>query len=47
VSWLLATTHVVMHGAADEIAAGRLAAEDAPHVIDATLQAAFTSPTQS
>jgi len=47
VSWLLATTHLVMHGAADEIAAGRLAAEDAPHVIDATLQAAFTSPTQS
>jgi AcrR family transcriptional regulator len=47
VSWLLATTHVVMHGAADEIAAGRLAVEDAPHVIDATLQAAFTSPAQS
>lgn len=44
VSWLLTTTHVVMHGAADEIAAGRLAAEDAAHVIDATLQAAFVAP---
>ncbi|TQM09948.1 TetR family transcriptional regulator [Pseudonocardia kunmingensis] len=45
-SWLLATTHMVMHGAADEIAAGRLTAGDAPCVIDATLQAAFTGPTQ-
>ncbi|MEY7972584.1 TetR/AcrR family transcriptional regulator [Saccharomonospora xinjiangensis] len=41
VSWLLATTHVVMHGAADEVAAGRLTPEEAPRFIDATLQAAF------
>lgn len=41
VSWLLATTHVVMHGAADEIAAGRLTPEEAPRYIRATLQAAF------
>ncbi|MBE1605804.1 TetR/AcrR family transcriptional regulator [Actinopolymorpha pittospori] len=41
VSWLLATTHVVMHGAADEIAVGRLNPEEAPRYIRATLLAAF------
>ena len=42
-SWLLATTHVVMHGAADEIAAGRLLPGDAPRFIAATLLAAFAA----
>lgn len=43
VSWLLATTHVVMNGAAEEIAAGRLKPEDASRFIDATLQPAFAA----
>ncbi|WP_027940572.1 TetR/AcrR family transcriptional regulator [Amycolatopsis taiwanensis] len=47
VSWLLTTTHVVIHGAADEIAAGRLTSEDAPRFIDTTLQAAFANPAQT
>jgi len=47
VSWLLATTHVVMHGAADELSAGRLTPEDAARFIDTTLQAAFASSAQS
>lgn len=46
VSWLLATTHVVMNGAADEITARRLDAEDAPRFIDATLQSAFAASAQ-
>lgn len=41
VGWLLTTTHVVIHGAADEIAAGRLTPEIAPSYIRATLLAAF------
>lgn len=41
VSWLLATTHVIIHGAADEIAAGRLTPEVAPRYISATLLSAF------
>lgn len=41
VSWLLATTHVVMNGAAEQITAGRLDPEDASRFIDATLQPAF------
>ncbi len=41
VSWLLATTHVVMNGAAEEITAGRLDPDDAAHFIDTTLQPAF------
>ncbi|EHR52791.1 transcriptional regulator [Saccharomonospora marina XMU15] len=44
VSWLLATTHVVMHGAAEEILAGRLDPGDAARFIDATLQSAFAAP---
>lgn len=47
VSWLLATTHVVMNGAAEEISAGRLDAEDAARFIDATLQPAFAAPTEA
>ncbi|MDF5754315.1 TetR/AcrR family transcriptional regulator [Spongiactinospora sp. TRM90649] len=44
VTWLLTTTHVVMHGAADEIAATRLTPTEAPHFITATLLSAFTPP---
>ncbi len=42
VSWLLATTHVVMNGAAEEVRAGRLDPNDAPWFIDAILLPAFT-----
>ncbi|WP_033373318.1 TetR/AcrR family transcriptional regulator [Glaciibacter superstes] len=41
VSWLLATTHVVMNAAAAEITAGRLHPGDAAHFIDATLRPAL------
>lgn len=44
VSWLVATTHAVMHNAADEINAGRLTTDQAAPVITATLLAAFTPP---
>lgn len=42
--WLVSTFYSVLHGAADEIAAGRLDAADAAPVITATLLAAFTPP---
>ena len=42
VTWLLATTHVVMNGAAEEVRAGRLDADEAPWFIDAILLPAFT-----
>lgn len=45
VSWLLATTHVVMNGAAEEITAQRLDPDDAARYIDATLQPAFAATT--
>ncbi|WP_181696152.1 TetR/AcrR family transcriptional regulator [Nocardia sp. GTS18] len=41
VSWLLATAHVVMNAAAEEIAAARLDPGDAARFIDAVLQPAF------
>jgi TetR/AcrR family transcriptional regulator, mexCD-oprJ operon repressor len=44
VSWLVALYHSVVHGAADEITAGRLSAADAAHLITATLDAAYTPP---
>lgn len=44
VSWLVATTHAVMHNAADEINAGRLTTDQAAPVITATLLAALTPP---
>ncbi|MGP5930541.1 TetR/AcrR family transcriptional regulator [Corynebacterium glyciniphilum] len=44
VSWLLTTVHVVMNGAAEEIAAGRLAEKDAPRYINAILGPAFAVP---
>ncbi|MGW6226303.1 TetR/AcrR family transcriptional regulator [Cellulosimicrobium cellulans] len=43
-SWLVGTLHRVMHGAAEEIDAGRLAADDAATTITATVLAAFTPP---
>jgi TetR/AcrR family transcriptional regulator, mexCD-oprJ operon repressor len=42
-TWMVATFYSLMHAAADEIAAGRLADEDAGHLLVATLLAAFTS----
>jgi len=44
VEWLLTLFQTVMHGAAGEIGAGRLAAADAARVITATLLAAYTPP---
>jgi TetR/AcrR family transcriptional repressor of mexCD-oprJ operon len=44
VSWLVATLHNVMHGAAGEIQAGRLTPEEAPVAIAATALAALTPP---
>ncbi|MCO7271856.1 TetR/AcrR family transcriptional regulator [Cellulosimicrobium cellulans] len=43
-SWLVGTLHRVMHGAAEEIDAGRLAPDDAATTITATVLAAFTPP---
>jgi AcrR family transcriptional regulator len=42
--WLVAVFYNVVHGAADEIAAGRLAARDAARFIIATMLAAYTPP---
>lgn len=47
VSWLLATTHVVMNGAAEEVRAGRLDPDDAPWFIDAILLPAFANAAPS
>jgi TetR/AcrR family transcriptional repressor of mexCD-oprJ operon len=43
-AWLVATFYSTVHSAADELAADRLAGDDVPQVITATLQAAFTTP---
>lgn len=43
-SWLVGTLHLVMHGAAAEIDAGRLSEEDAASVIASTVLAAYTPP---
>jgi len=43
-SWLISTVQNVMHGAADEINAGRLDAADAGRYISATVLAALTAP---
>ncbi|MFD0474643.1 hypothetical protein ACFQ0B_45205 [Nonomuraea thailandensis] len=40
--WLVSVTHLVIHGAADEVAAGRLTPDDASRVIRETLLGAFT-----
>jgi len=42
--WLITTAYSLMHGAAEDAAAGRLDAGDAPGLITATLLAAFTPP---
>jgi len=44
VTWLVGVLHNVIHGAADEINAGRLTASDAPRTISATVLAAYTPP---
>ncbi|MFI5898386.1 TetR/AcrR family transcriptional regulator [Actinoplanes sp. NPDC051513] len=41
-AWLVGTLHRIMHGAADDIRAGRLAADDAARVITVTALAVFT-----
>ncbi|WP_405609894.1 TetR/AcrR family transcriptional regulator [Streptomyces sp. NBC_01508] len=43
-SWLVATLHSVLHGAADEINAGRLKPEDAARTVSLTILAAFAAP---
>jgi TetR/AcrR family transcriptional regulator, mexCD-oprJ operon repressor len=45
-SWLVGVMHSVMHSAADEINAGRLAADDAARYISTTVLAALTPPGQ-
>ena len=42
--WLITTAFSLMHAAAEDVTAGRLRAEDAAHLITATLLAAFTPP---
>ncbi|HEU0286459.1 MAG TPA: TetR/AcrR family transcriptional regulator [Nocardioidaceae bacterium] len=44
VTWLVGVLHSVIHGAADEINAGRLTTSDAPRTISATVLAAYTPP---
>ena len=44
VTWLVGVLHNVIHGAADEINAGRLTASEAPGTISATILAAYTPP---
>lgn len=43
-SWLVTTLHRLVHGAAAEVAAGRLAVADAPRTIAATTLAAYAPP---
>ena len=43
-SWLVSVMHNVMHGAADDIHAGRITPDQAAPYITATLLAAFTPP---
>ncbi|GAA4255968.1 TetR/AcrR family transcriptional regulator [Dactylosporangium darangshiense] len=45
--WLTTTVVGLMHAAAEESAAGRLAAGDAPRLISATVLAALTAPDES
>jgi AcrR family transcriptional regulator len=42
--WLTTTSFSLMHAAAEDVAAGRLDASDAPRLITATLLGAFTPP---
>lgn len=43
-SWLVTTVYSLIHAAADEVDAGRLAAEDAAEVLEATLVPALSPP---
>jgi len=43
-TWLVGVLLSVMHGAADEINAGQLVADDAAGLISATVLAAYTPP---
>lgn len=43
-SWLVAVFYSTLHGAADEITAGRLPENDAPRVITATVLSAYGPP---
>ncbi|WP_328406009.1 hypothetical protein [Nocardia sp. NBC_00403] len=45
-SWMVAVYHSVIHGAATEIAAGRLADDDAADLITSTLLAAYAPPAE-
>jgi TetR/AcrR family transcriptional regulator, mexCD-oprJ operon repressor len=45
--WLISTAFSLMHAAAEDVSAGRGAADDAARLITATLLAAFTPPTQA
>jgi hypothetical protein len=40
--WLVSIAFSLMHGAAEDVTAGRMTAEEAPGLITATLLAAFT-----
>ena len=42
--WLISTAYSLMHAAAEDVATGQLAADDAAGLITATLLAAFTPP---
>ncbi|MBF6212349.1 TetR/AcrR family transcriptional regulator [Nocardia puris] len=42
-TWLVGTLHSVMHGAAEEVNAGRVASADAAHYITATVLPAFSA----
>jgi len=43
-AWLVSLAMTVMHAAAAEVSAGRLAADQAPSVVAGTLLAALTAP---
>ena len=43
-AWLVSVMHNVMHGAADDIRAGRITSDQAAPYITATLLAAYTPP---
>ena len=43
-TWLAGLSMNVMHGAASDVSAGRLTADEAPSVITATMLAALTPP---
>lgn len=42
--WLVATLHGLIHAAAQAVASGEVTTADAPELINATVQAAFTAP---